>query len=408
MNAKTNQDGQTVILHIVLMNDIRPTILGVDRLIDLPLVRLLDHTDRTTRGVGLPDPETVSVHLLATLITALDHTIVTTLGAMIVVALVLVLALETEDRMPTDHTTTEESRETWRMPVGGSNSSKGVLRGRQRDRSLLRTVPAQLPQHATPTTVGSSSVVPHGQQSSAQSEEQKRLDEEVLRGVQESHEALRRWNARVADAEKKAQEYRFARIEQELDRLESRRPAMTHQSSQQVPLSYAPLGFQQQQQPTPLQLGYGGAQSSSPRPSAQASLPMSQLFPATQPSPRKNDDRDRQPSEEVDCNLLKLLSKLVFTFSKTTGRELVVQQSEISRHNSGECENEAKKSMFDIEENNQLPSVEKEAVSKDSKLPAPRLELVLKGMAVEAAPSQTGPFDVSKRNQTTVEGALKI
>ncbi|KAL9119781.1 MAG: hypothetical protein Q9187_003665 [Circinaria calcarea] len=43
MNVKANQDGQTVILHIVLMNDARPTILvlGVDRLIDLPIVRLL-------------------------------------------------------------------------------------------------------------------------------------------------------------------------------------------------------------------------------------------------------------------------------------------------------------------------------------------------------------------------------
>ncbi|KAL9119395.1 MAG: hypothetical protein Q9187_004047, partial [Circinaria calcarea] len=69
-------------------------------------------------------------------------------------------------------------------------------------------------------------------------------------------------------------------------------------------------------------------------------------------------------------------------------------------------EHEGKLSLSD--EDSQLPAVENEAVSKDGKLLAPRLESVPNRIAMEAAPSQIGPFDVSQRHQTTVEGALKI
>lgn len=85
-----------------------------------------------------------------------------------------------------------------------------------------------------------------------------------------------------------------------------------------------------------------------------------------------------------------------------------VQQADTDRRIARERENKAKRGLFDIEEDYPLPSVEDEPVSKDGKRPAPRLESVPKRMAVEGAPSQTGPFDVSKRHQTTVEDALRI
>ncbi|KAL9120255.1 MAG: hypothetical protein Q9187_003190 [Circinaria calcarea] len=160
--------GNTVILHINLINDTRPTtlILGVDRLIDL-LIHLLDYTDRNTRGEG--SPETVNVHLLTALLAA----------------------LKPEDRLLTGHRATEENRETWLIPVG-DRSSKGALRGRQRDRSLLRTMvrPTPLPRPIAPAEEGSSSVVQYGKQLLAPSEEQRRLEEDVIRIAKEGSRGM--------------------------------------------------------------------------------------------------------------------------------------------------------------------------------------------------------------------------